>query len=115
MSKLRTQYLEAFKGSKTLISKSAIGPQLYAVRNGAGQVLGFYPGERISPEEVKRVISKSADLPEDPNNVFDDFRLFPTAQPEEQQFGQSQEIQKGAELDDDPNAELKSLFPSFLR
>lgn len=116
---LREQYLEALKASgKTMVSKSASGPQLYAVRNGAGEVLGFYPGEPVSPDEVKRVISKSA-LPKDPNGVFNDARLFPTYSEEaglatgEELANELTDVQKSANLD--ANAELIGIFPDFLR
>lgn len=117
---LREQYFSALKAAqrlerpqKQLVSKSALGPNVVTVVGPTGEVIGFGPAERVPLEVVqeelrKEEVAKSADL--DPNAVFDDSPLLP----EFQSSGQTQDIAKAAELDDE-YPELIGIFPPFLR
>lgn len=108
---LRERYFAAVKESqrKELISKSATsGPQVYAIKNQAGEIIGFAPGERLSPSEVaalKTDVAKSATA-EDPNAVLDS--LF--------DFGGPPAVEVSKSVDaNDPNAILDGVFPQWLQ
>lgn len=115
MNQLRQQYLEQIKSAqrgetrhKQLVSKSGIGPQMACLRDANGEVIGFAPVERLSPDEIQRqLVAKSIDDSDD-NAVFDS--LFDT-RPALQTSGV--EISKSAV--DDPNADLVGLFPACLQ
>lgn len=113
MNELRRQYLETLKAStgKQLVSKSASGPRIYAVKNNQGDIIGFRTGEPVSPDEVRRVVSKSASASEDPNAILDSF-VLPTPKDGLQSFGQLQDVSKSAETEDD---DLINIFPACLR
>jgi len=130
MNTLRQQYLEQVKSAqrrqKTLVGKSAVGPQLVCLRNGHGQVIGFGEAEHVPPDEIKQMVSKSVNAvgtreiggdildceivesPDPENDVFDSLFMF-----DFQRMPGAVEVSKSAE--DDPNADLVGLFPAFLQ
>jgi len=122
MSSLRESYLEAVKQAsrkaaprKVLVSKSAIGPPIYCIRDQSGEVVGYAPGEQLGPDERQRVmgkedLSKSADL--DPNSCFDDSPLLPAFNQDGLQSVGQMEIAKSADIDD---PDLIGLFPACFR
>lgn len=93
--------------SKSDVMKSA--GKLVAVHNPrTGQLLGFGTAERID-------VTKSGDESNGlgggtGNDIFDDLFEF---SPDFQSSGV--EIEKSAELADDPNAELAAIFPTWLQ
>lgn len=114
MNNLREQYFAAIKQGqrKQLVSKSAAapGPNIYAIKNQSGEIIGFVPGERLSPAEVaalKTDIAKSAET-DDPNAILDD--LFDFGSPPA-----PVEVSKSVEFDDAPNAVLDGVFPQWLQ
>lgn len=119
---LREKYLQAVANSqlstrgKQLVSKSALGPDIYAVRDDTGRVVGFAPGEQLSPEEIaklKQPVSKSAES--DLNAVFDS--LFDFGEPLTATIGGQPvnatiaDVQKSADVDDP----LAGIFPLWLQ
>lgn len=80
---LREKYFAALKESqrmekgKQLISKSALGPAIVALRDDTGRIVGFSAAEPVAPDEVARQVaigkadvSKSA-TDDDANSLFD--------------------------------------------
>lgn len=107
---LRENYLHAVKqsqpvGRKELVSKSALGPNIYAIRNNAGEVVGYAPGEHLSPAEIEELRKPLGDG--DPNAIFDSLFDFGDAN--------AVEVMKSADDSDDPNTVLIGTFPTWLR
>lgn len=123
MTSLRENYLEAVKLAskgqrprKVLVSKSANGPPIYCIRDHTGEVVGYAPGETLSPDELQKVmgredVAKSAEI-DDPNSCFDESPLMPEFNGDGVQSSGVTEVTKSAENDD---PDLVGLFPSFLR
>ena len=106
---LREQYFEALKQSqrKQLVSKSAIGPDIYAIRDSAGNLIGFAPGERLSPGEIadlKTEVAKSA-ATDDPNSVLDSLFDFGGETTEVVEIAKSVEVES-----DNPNLARRFIF-----
>lgn len=78
---LREKYLsavkEASKPQKQLVSKSALGPDVVALRDANGMIVGFSTVEDIPvghpdhPNFKQDVAKSAAGAPADPNAVFD--------------------------------------------
>ena len=120
MNALRDQYFAALKSScKQLVSKSALGPQIVALRDANNRIVGFSSAEHLSPDHpeiapyLKREVCKSAAVAaEHPNSVFDDF--FDDWFPEQPTV--KTETKKSAADPADKNAILNPCVPmEFLR
>jgi hypothetical protein len=100
MNALRQQFLAALKApGKVLIAKSANAPEVIAVRNGLGEVIGFGRPEAVSPEEVQAMLIQT-----DPNACFDDSALCPYA-------SRGEVVHKSASTGIEANAIFDSCFP----
>lgn len=125
---LREKYLEcvkqASKPGKVLVSKSAIGPDVVALRDANGQVIGFSTVEYVPvthPDVAKHLVSKSATKPEtDPNAVFDSLFFggpeVPTIGPGASKPHQTVVAKSVSnDVDDDPNDVLDLMVPDVYR
>ncbi|PHR90924.1 MAG: hypothetical protein COA78_34330 [Blastopirellula sp.] len=130
MPSLQTQYIDAMEASKratafrkhlarefpaskkSLIQKSALINGVAAVRDRDGNLLGFFPAERIDYRKMKSEIAKSIHsevdkVHADENSVMDS--LFDFDQP-----GLVEDVQKSAE-DSDSGISPERIFPPCLQ
>lgn len=117
MNDLRQQFLDSLRESqfprtagKVLMAKSA-APELIAVRNSRGEVLGFGIPEKVSREEI----AKMANL-DSLNDIFDDFffgsataSTFPQSFPLLSESARKEDLLKST--GETPADEFANLFP----
>jgi len=111
---LREKYFEALSQSqtkhKTLMGKSAVDPQLVALRNEEGSIVGYGEAEHVPLSDPhhpsnRHDVSKGADL----NDCLDDF--FPFGD----EASEVVEIEKSVTVYDEDDAVLFSVFPPALQ
>ena len=116
-TQLREHYLDTLRRSqsgKQLVAKSGSAPRMFCVRNRNGDVIGFGPGERLSPAEIadlKQDVAKSTKTgtEADPNAVFDSLFCFGSAQ-----VTNSVNVSKSAD-DENKESVLDGVFPLWLQ